>query len=56
LALAGWLIFNPDKIAELFALPNNIVPIALLPIGYPADDAKPAAMHTTKNKLGDILL
>ncbi|GHU82976.1 nitroreductase [Clostridia bacterium] len=48
--------FDPAKVSEIFALPDNIVPIALLPIGYPADDAKPAAIHTTKNKLEDILL
>jgi uncharacterized glyoxalase superfamily protein PhnB/nitroreductase len=48
--------FDPVKLAELFALSKNIVPIALLPIGYPAADAKPAAMHTAKNRLEDILL
>ena len=48
--------FDPAKLTEFFALPENIVPIALLPIGYPADDAKPAAMHAKKNKLEEILL
>ncbi|GHV07359.1 nitroreductase [Clostridia bacterium] len=48
--------FDPAKLTELFALSENIVPVALLPIGYPVDDAKPAAMHTAKNKLEDILL
>jgi nitroreductase len=48
--------FDPTKLIELFALPENIVPIALLPIGFPTDDAKPAAMHTKKNKLEEILL
>ncbi|MDR1536722.1 MAG: nitroreductase family protein [Clostridiales bacterium] len=48
--------FDPAKLKGLFAFPENIVPIALLPIGYPAEDAKPAAMHTKKNNLEDILL
>ncbi|MDR1564512.1 MAG: nitroreductase family protein [Oscillospiraceae bacterium] len=48
--------FDPARLTELFALPENIVPIALLPIGYAAQDAKPAAMHTNKNKLEDILI
>ncbi|MDR0531260.1 MAG: nitroreductase family protein [Oscillospiraceae bacterium] len=48
--------FDPAKLAELFALPENIIPLALLPIGYPADDVKPAAMHTRKNTLEEMLL
>jgi nitroreductase len=48
--------FDPAKLSELFALPENIVPIALLPIGYGADDAKPAAMHTNRNELEKTLL
>ncbi|MDR3597751.1 nitroreductase family protein [Clostridium sp.] len=27
--------FNPDIIKEIFELPKYIVPVALLPIGYP---------------------
>jgi nitroreductase len=48
--------FDPAKISPLFKLPENIVPIALLPIGYPSDDSKPAAMHTKKNTLEQMLL
>ena len=41
-----WVMyFDPAKTAELFALPENIVPVAMLPIGYPADDAVPAGVH-----------
>jgi nitroreductase len=52
-----WVMyFDPAKTAELFALPKNIVPVAFLPIGYPVDDASPAAGHEQKVTLGDILL
>ncbi len=48
--------FDPIKLSEQFALPDNLVSVALLPIGYPADDARPANMHTNKNTLEDILI
>ena len=52
-----WVMyFNPAKASELFALPENIVPIAFLPIGYPADDAAPAALHSQRISLNEILL
>jgi len=52
-----WVMyFDPAKTAELFALPENIVPVAFLPIGYPADDATPAPGHVQKKALDDILL
>ncbi|MDR0889925.1 MAG: nitroreductase family protein [Oscillospiraceae bacterium] len=38
-----WVMyFDPAKVAEQFALPEHIVPVAILPIGYPVDDAAPA--------------
>lgn len=48
--------FNPAKAAELFRLQENIVPVALLPIGYPADDAKPADIHYIRAAIDDLLL
>lgn len=41
-----WVMhFNPEKMRAAFNIPENIVPHALLVMGYPADDAKPIAMH-----------
>ncbi|GBU23046.1 nitroreductase [Fibrobacteres bacterium R8-0-B4] len=41
-----WVMkFNVSKAAELFNLPENFVPVAMLPIGYPADDAAPSDRH-----------
>jgi len=52
-----WVMyFDPAKLAELFALPENIVPLALLPIGYPAEDAVPADLHEQRLPLNEILL
>ena len=52
-----WVMyFDQAKLAELFALPENIVPVALLPIGYPAEDAVPADLHEQRLPLNEILL
>ena len=65
LMLAAWdaglgtcwvMAFDPAKTIELFGLPENIVPVAFLPIGYPADGAKPADGHNQKNALAALLL
>lgn len=32
--------FDPAAIIKAFALPDNIVPVALFPVGYPAPDAE----------------
>jgi nitroreductase len=33
--------FDPANIEKEFSLPANIVPVALIPLGYPAEDATP---------------
>ena len=41
-----WVMsFNPAKLCEEFAIPENFVPIALLPMGYPAKDCTPSPLH-----------
>jgi nitroreductase len=52
-----WVMyFDPAKAAELFGLPENVVPVAMLPIGYPAEDAAPAPMHGERLPLENMLL
>ena len=41
--------FDAEKIKEFFKLPKNIEPIALLPVGYPADEAD-INRHESKRK------
>ena len=45
--------FDHQKTRELFALPDYLVPVALLPIGYPADDAKPSHLHEKRFDMDD---
>lgn len=51
--------FDRDKLCRELNIPANLVPVALLPMGYPAEGAKPAHLHferrpasafVTKNK------
>ena len=42
-----WVMhFNPFKMREEFAVPENVEPVALLVMGYPADNAVPNERHT----------
>ena len=46
--------FNADNVAKVFNLPKNMRPVAMLPIGYPAEDSKPSKLHTKKRELKEI--
>ncbi len=42
-----WVMhFDPAATVKEFELPENIVPVALLVLGYPAEDAEPLPLHT----------
>ncbi|MCR5814983.1 MAG: nitroreductase family protein [Desulfovibrio sp.] len=43
--------FDPAKLSAAFGLPKSIIPVAIFPIGHPAEDAKPAPPHTKRNPL-----
>ena len=47
--------FDPALISKTFNLPNTIVPVALLPIGYPAPEAKPAHLHESRMELSEFV-
>lgn len=50
------LLFNPAEVIRAFDLPPYIVPVCLLPIGYPAANAKPyAPWHDTFRPLKDTV-
>lgn len=37
--------FDPEAMIKTFELPENIIPVALLPIGYPSKDSVPHPNH-----------
>lgn len=52
-----WVLrFDKALAKKQFDLPENIEPYCLLPIGYPADDAKPSFRHEDKKPLEDTTI
>lgn len=47
--------FDPAILREEFKLPDHIVPVNVLGIGYPAADAKPSALHYSRKPLTDTV-
>ena len=45
--------FDLNKVIDAFTIPRNVNPIALLPLGYPADDASPNDSHFFRKPYGD---
>ena len=37
--------FDPAALRETYELPDYLVPVAILPVGYPAGDAAPSPFH-----------
>ena len=48
--------FNPKTVAETLGLPENVTVSALLPMGYPAEDAKPLPLHSQIREFGDTIV
>ncbi|MBE6528884.1 MAG: nitroreductase [Thermoplasmata archaeon] len=49
----GW--FDPQKVKEVFDLPENETVYNLLPLGYPADDCKPGPLHASRKPLSETV-
>ena len=51
-----WVMhFDPQKIRELYHVPGELEVVALLTMGYPADDASPSERHSQYVNLKDIV-
>ena len=48
-------VFNADEVSAALGLPENIRVTSLLPIGYPADDAKPMDLHSQYRDFDDTV-
>lgn len=48
-------MFNAEEVSKALALPNNVHVAALLPMGYPADNAKPAPLHNAIRDFTDTI-
>ena len=47
--------FDPEKVREVYKIPENLEIIALLPVGYPAEDAKPSGSHEKRNSMEEMV-
>jgi nitroreductase len=51
-----WVMhFDPARLVVEFAIPDNLVPTALLILGYAADDAVPADRHSQRLPLDTLV-
>ena len=52
-----WVMyFDPEAMRSAFNIPENIIPVALLVMGYPADDAAPLNLHSEYRPIEDIVV
>ena len=49
------MFFIPEAVKAEFALPDGIEPVAILPMGYPADDATPSPMHEKTRPMAELV-
>ena len=48
-------LFNADQVSQVLGLPENLTVSALLPMGYPAEDAEPLPLHSSYRDLSDTV-
>ena len=48
-------MFDPEKLVRTFPEMAGLVPIALLPLGYPAEGAHPSKLHTDRKPLEELV-
>ena len=47
--------FNAQAVSEVLSLPENVTVSALLPMGYPAENAAPLPLHTQYRDFADTI-
>ena len=51
-----WVMsFDPEKIREAYGIPGSFEPVALLVMGYPAEDASPGPFHRQRVDLDNTV-
>lgn len=48
--------FEPAAVVREFELPENIIPVAILPIGYPSESAEPNPRHFERLDLNNTVI
>jgi nitroreductase len=47
--------FNAQAVSDVLGLPEHVTVSALLPMGYPAEDAKPLPLHEQVREFADTI-
>ena len=51
-----WVMhFDPRILIKEFDLPEHLIPVAILPVGYPAENARPAKIHFERKDISELL-
>jgi len=50
------MMFDPEKMREAYNIPENIVPVTFLPIGYPAENARPSRLHGDRKSSDETIV
>jgi len=51
-----WVMhFDPFAVRREFGLADELIPVALLVMGYPAEDCEPASLHTSFRPMEEIV-
>ncbi len=54
---ATWVMhFDPAAMVTAFEIPEGIIPVALLVMGYPSEGAKPLGLHTEYRPISDTVI
>lgn len=49
------MVFNAEALKNTFKIPEGIVPVALLPVGYPASDSEPSPAHFSRKPINETV-
>jgi len=47
--------FDPKKLVEIYTVPQNLIPVVILPIGYPSEESKPSKLHFQRNEISNFV-
>ncbi len=47
--------FDAREVADVFSLPENIVPVMMLALGYPSENSHPAHLHGKRKNLSETV-
>lgn len=47
--------FDPKKLIDTFEIPENLIPVAILAIGYPSSESTPSKLHFQRKETSDFV-